>query len=88
MKSNSKISGGRTLTVIGYKYKSMKVLEFIATEVAGSTEPGDPCLSRFPDIFSNISVRPIICTHSIGGYLNSCNAIYNQNNMTQSDPAP
>ena len=41
---------------IGYKYNSRKVLGFIATEGAGSTEPGDPYLSCFPDIYSNVSV--------------------------------
>ena len=33
---------------LGTIYKYRNVLGFIATEGAGSTEPGDPYLSRFP----------------------------------------
>ena len=51
MKSNPIFPCGRPLTSIGYKYNSRKGLVFITTEGAGSTEPGDPYLSRFPDIF-------------------------------------
>ena len=53
---NPRFPGERPLLSIGYKYNSRKVLGFIATEVAGSTEPGDPYLSLFPDIFSYVSV--------------------------------
>ena len=55
----SKISGERPLLAIGYKYNSRKVLGFIATEGAGITEQGDTYLSRFPDIYSNVSVHPV-----------------------------
>ena len=47
------------LMAIGSKENYRKVLGFIATEGAGSTEPGDPYLSRFLDIYSNVSVRPV-----------------------------
>ena len=57
---------------IGYKYNSRKVLVFIATEGYGSTEPCDPYLSHFPDIFSNISVRPVVWTNLLGRYFNYC----------------
>ena len=63
----------------------MKVLGFIATEGSGSTEPGDPYLSRFPAIYSNVSVRPVVRTHLLGRYFNACNAIENHNRMRQSD---
>ena len=46
------------LLAIGYKYSSSKVLGFIATEGGGSNEPSDPYLSCFPDIYSNVYVRP------------------------------
>ena len=39
---------------IGYKWNSRKVRGFIANEGGGSTEPGDPYLSHFPDIYSNV----------------------------------
>ena len=51
MNSNPRVPGGITLLAVGYKYNSREVLGFITTEGAGSTEPGDPYLSRLPDIF-------------------------------------
>ena len=71
MKSNPIVPGGRPLLAIGYKYNYRKVLGFIATEGAGSTALDDPYLSRFPDIYSNVSVRPIVCTHFIGRHFNA-----------------
>ena len=73
LKSTPIFFGERTLLAIGYKYNSRKVLGFVATEGAISTEPGDPCLSRFPDIYSNVSVRPVVRPHLLGRYLNVCN---------------
>ena len=75
----------RPLLAIGYKYSSSKLLVFIATEGAGSTEPGDPYLSCFPDIYSNVSICPVIRPHLLSRYFNACNAIYNHNSMRQSD---
>ena len=74
MKSTPRVTGGRTLLAIGYKYNYRKVLVFIATEGAGSTDPGDIYLSLFPDIYSNISVCPISPPHFIGRYFNACNS--------------
>ena len=73
------------LLAIGYKYNSRKVLGFIATEGAGSTEPGDPYLFSFPEIYSNVSVRPVVCPHLLGRYFNACNSIDNHNRIRQSD---
>ena len=83
MKSTPIFPGEGTLLDIGYKYNSRKVLGFISTDGAGSTEPGDTYLSCFPDIYYNISVRPIVCPHSIHRYFNACNAIDNHNRMRQ-----
>ena len=85
MKSTPRVPVGRPLMDIGYNYNSRKVLGCISTEGAGSTEPGDPYLSRFPDIYSNIYVRLVVRTHLIGRYFNACNTIYNHNRMRQSD---
>ena len=85
LKSNQRFPGERSLLDIGYKYNSRKVLGFIVTEGAGSTEPGDPCLSRFPDIYSNVSVRPVVRPHLLGRYFNACNAIDSHNRMRQYD---
>ena len=59
MKSTPIVPSGRPLRDIGYKYISRKFLGFIATEGAGSTEPGDPYLFLFPDIYSNVSIGPV-----------------------------
>ena len=85
LKITPRFPGERPLLAIGYKYNYRKVLGFIATERDGSTEPGDPYLSLFPDIYSNVSVRPVVFSHLLGGYFNACNVIYNQNRMWQSD---
>ena len=87
MKSTPIFPGEITLLAIGYKYNFRKVLIFIANEGGGSTEPGYPYLSSFPDICSNISVRPVVCPHLIGIYFNACDSIYNHNRMWQSDIA-
>ena len=75
----------RPILDIGCKYNSRKVLGFIVTEGAGSTEPGDPYLSRFPDIYSNVSVRLVVRPHLIDKYLNAYNTIENHNRMRQYD---
>ena len=84
MNINPIFPGEIPLLAIGYKYNSRKVLGFIATEGAGSTGPGDPYLSRFPDIYSNVSVHPVVLPHLLGRYSNACNAIDNHNSMRQS----
>ena len=85
LKSTPRFPSEGPLLSIGYKYNSRKVLGFIATEGAGSTEPGDPYLSRFLDIYSNVSVRPIFHPHLLGRYFNACNAKDNHNRMRKSD---
>ena len=75
MKTTPRLTGGRPLMSIGYNYNSRKFLGFIATEGDGSTEPCDPYLSHFPEIYSNVSVCAVICTHLLGNYLNACNSI-------------
>ena len=87
MKSTPRVPGDIPIMSIGYKYNYGKFLGFIATEGAGSTEPVNPYLPRFPDIYSNFSVRPAARTHFLGNYINACNAIYNNNRMRLSDLA-
>ena len=69
LKSTPLFLGEIPLLAICYKYNFRKVLGFIATEGAGSTEPGDPYLSFFHDIYSNVSVCPVVFTHLLGRYL-------------------
>ena len=87
MKSTPTAHVGRPLLDVGYRYNSRKVLGYIATEGAGSTEPGDPYLSCFPNIFSDVSIHPVVCPHLIVRYSNACNAIEIHNSMRQSDLA-
>ena len=84
MKSTPRVPGYRPLVSIGYKYNSRKFLGFITTEFSGSNEPGDPCLSRFPNIYSNVSVSTIFRHHFLGRYFNAYHIIYNHNRMRQS----
>ena len=53
------VPGGRPLIDIGYKYNARKVLSFIVTDNAGSTKNGIPYLSKYPDQFTNVSIRPV-----------------------------
>ena len=85
MKSIPRVPGGRPLLNIGYKYNDRKVLGFIADEGGGSTEPGDPYLSCFPDIYSNIYIFPVVRPNFLGSNSNSCSLIGNHNRMRQSD---
>ena len=87
MKSTPIFSGKIPLQAIGYKYNYRNALGFIATVGSGSTEPVDPYLSRFPDIFSNVSSLPVIHPHLIIRYFSACNEIDNKNRMRQSDLA-
>ena len=73
MKSNPRAPGEILLLAIGYKSISRKILEFIATEGDGINEPGDTYLPRFPDIYSNVSVCPVLHSHLLGRYFNDCN---------------
>ena len=85
MKSTPIFPGEIPLLASGYNYNSRKFLVFITTEGGGITEQGDPYLSRFPDIYSNVSVFPVVRPHFLGRYFNACNAIDNHNSMWQHD---
>ena len=81
LKITPSVFGDIPLKAIGYNYSYNKALGFIFIEGDGSTEPGDPCLAHFLDIFSNVSVDPIVCPYLLGRYLNARNEIGNHNRM-------
>ena len=85
MKITPRVPGGISLLEIGYKYNYRKVLGFIATEGYVSPEPGNPYLSSFPVIYSNVYVCLVVRLHLIVRYFNACDAIENNNRMRQSD---
>ena len=51
--------GGRPIIYIGYKYNTWKVISFIVTYNTGITQADIPYLSKYPDQFSNVSIRPV-----------------------------
>ena len=81
IKINPGVTGGITLIDIGYKYNYRKILSLIAAKGDVSNEQGDPYLSRFPNIYYNVSVCPIVRPHFPGRYFNACNSIDNHNRM-------
>ena len=85
LKSTTIVPGDRTLMAIRYKYNSRKVLGFIATKGAGSNAPGNPYLSRFPDIYPNVSVCPVVHPNLLGRYSNAYNAIDSRNRILPYD---
>ena len=87
MKSTPRVPGDRPLTAIGYRYRSYKVIGFIANEGARITEPDVPYLSHYPDDYSNVSICPVVSTHTISRYLSACNAIDIRKRVRQSDLA-
>ena len=61
LRSKPMIPGGWTFIAIGYKYNARKVLYFIVTDNEGSTNTGITYLSKYPDQFTNIAIRPVAC---------------------------
>ena len=59
LRSNHMVPRDRPLIAIGYKYNARKVLSFIVTDNAGSTNTGIPYLSKYPDQFTNVAIRPV-----------------------------
>ena len=66
MRSTPRVPSGLPLLEIVYKYNYGKIQRLIATEGAGSTEQGDPYLSRFPEIYFNVYVHPVVQTKFLG----------------------
>ena len=60
LRSKPMVPGGRPLIAVSYKYNVQKVISFIVTNNAGSTKTGIPYLSKYPDQFTNVSIRPVV----------------------------
>ena len=63
LRSKPMVPGGRPLIAIGYKYNARNVLSFIVTNKVGSTKTGITYLSKYPDQFTNVSIRPVAHPH-------------------------
>ena len=59
LRSKPVVPGVRPLITNGYKYNTGKVISFIVTDNAGITQTGIIYLSKYPDQFSNVSIRPV-----------------------------
>ena len=59
MKRKPMVPGERRLLGIGYKYNYRKVLSFVAAAGSGKTTLGITYLSKYPDQFLNVSIRPV-----------------------------
>ena len=80
-------SEGVPLVCIGYKYNVKKVLVFISTKGAGSTQPGQPYLAKFPDKFGNVCTREVARPEIISNYFNRSNVVDLHNQARQAELA-
>ena len=84
LRSKPKAPRGRPIISIGYKYNACKVVYFIVTENAGSAQADIPCLSKYLDQFSNVSIHPVACTlvmYKLFGQLTRLNTTTNQGSL-------
>ena len=79
------VPGGRPLIDIGYKYNARKVLFFIVTDNAGSTQTGLPYLSKYPDKFTNVSIRPVAIHLVMSKLFSAVNEVDSHNKLRQFD---
>ena len=61
------------LVCISYKYNLKKVLVFVSTKGAGSSQPGEPYLAKFPDKFGNMCTIEVVRPEIISNYFNKLN---------------
>ena len=59
LRSEPMVPGYRPLIAIGYKYNVQKVLSYIVTDNTGSTNTGITYLSKYPDQYTNVAIRPV-----------------------------
>ena len=63
------------LVCIGYKFNLKKVLVFLSTKGAGSTQPGGRYLAKFPDKFGNLCTREVARPDIISNHFNKSNMV-------------
>ena len=59
LRSKPMVPGYRLIIAIGYNYNARKFLYFIVTDNAGSTKTSITYLSKYPDQFTNVAIRPV-----------------------------
>ena len=65
--------GYTPLIYIEYTYNSWNFLGFISYDMSGSSDPGDPCLSHFPVMFSNVYIWHDVRYYILGRSFNYFN---------------
>ena len=74
---------GTPLVCTGFKYNVKKVLGFITTKGAGSTQPGLPYLAKFPDKFGNVCISEVAQSEIVTSYFNRSNVVDLHNQARQ-----
>ena len=87
LSSNPMVPGGRPLIDIGYKYNMRKILYFIVKDNAWSTQAGLPYLTKYPDQFNNVSLRPVALPLVMSKFFSTVNEVKSQNKSRQYDLA-
>ena len=85
LRSKPMVPGGRPLITIGYKYNARKVLCFIISDNAGSTKTGIPYLSKYPDQFTNVPIRPVARPVVMSKINSAVNEVHSHNKSRQYD---
>ena len=80
------VPGDRSLSAIVYKYNPRKVLYFIVTDNSGSTKTGIPYLYKYPDQFTDFSIRPV-ARPLVMSKKSAVNEVDSHNKSRQSDLA-
>ena len=73
------------LIAIVCKYNTRKVLSFIVTDNTGSTKTGIPYLSKYPDQFTNVAIRPVARPLVMSFFFPAVNVVDSQNKSRHSD---
>ena len=81
MNITKQVTDNISLINLGYKYKSQKFLGFISDDGVLRTVAVDPCMSKFPDTYSSVSIIPSVFTRVISGYFETCSVIDNPNKI-------
>ena len=76
---------GASWTGPSHKYNSRKVLSFVATEGAGRNTLGVTYLSKYPDQFSNVSIRLVDCPPLMFKFYCLVNEVESHNKSQQLD---
>ena len=64
-----------------------KVLSFIVTDNAGSTETGTSYLSKYPDQFTDVAIRAVVCPLVMSILFSAVNEVDSHNKSRKFDSA-